>query len=60
LELQVRKVAAEPMEKPMIPLRTWLLVGGLAQAYPLTPNSTDKDAIRHGMLITPHGVWDAQ
>jgi hypothetical protein len=48
------------MEKPMIPLRTWLLVGGLAQAYPLTPNATDKDAIRHGMLITPHGVWDAQ
>jgi hypothetical protein len=51
----------------MIPLRTWLLAGllsfgpaGLAQAYPLTPNATDKDAIRQGTLITPHGVWDAQ
>jgi hypothetical protein len=33
---------------------------GLAQADPYTQDPAVKDAISHGALITPHGVFDAR
>lgn len=33
---------------------------GAAQAGPFTQDPALKDAIRHGAVITPHGVFDGQ
>ena len=33
---------------------------GVAQASPYTQDPAVKDAISHGALITPHGVFDGQ
>ncbi len=33
---------------------------GLAQADPFTQDPALKDAISHGAVITPHGVFDAR